>query len=793
MISTETIYLTGNMSKYDTGNPGCFYFISPSGRVGRNRDDDRLFLQLHFVDGYKSDYDYLHSFEIASEYYYGTSGSITAASRAAISVVNQHILDLNRAGGSSPPIQAGLTCAVLRNEDLYVTQAGPGKVVIIRNNNFEQIPDNSIEMRSVGMSDQVILNYFHTTVDRGDLLWMSMYGISDENASEIVPRLYNDSELISSISNMSQSEHPSMLCRFCDESEVNYLSSSLAAIYSVNGITNGVVTEDENGNLDNGNVEYSEVEASEWATDVLGSIESEEKRVIDDSNDHNVEMGADDYSVNGITNGVVTEDENGNLDNGNVEDDSNDVAYDFGTGIYEGNLSDLESSFDSKDKSKNRLLFITKFYNEVVSKLIYGLELCRVGIARMAPRLLPETDSDVRIPGSVMLWLAAGVPVAVVIFTIFVYVQFGKVRQFNYYVEQARIEAGFASSIEDPIEAVPHWRQVLLWTDLANQIRNDHPDVEFLEKSAISVIDVLDSVERIDVTAIDLNYDNDIPEIQTILARGSSVYTLDVSNQVINRSVLTTSGTYQTDPIFECSNGNVGNQVINKIVDIAWLDQPNVVEQDTLIALDSSGIIVYCTSDGAMAATLLTPPYEGWQQPSIIEAFQDRIYILDPLANEIWVFQREDKFYGAPPERYFTESAIDLSDAIDISIVQGTINILHSNGNMTECIRKSQEEPPICNTKIMYIDGRVGKSNDVVFENIYYPHSMIAYPPPYSSIYLTDSKSKGVFQFSLRLAYQREFRAILEENPVETIVFAVGPGRDLFFASKNNLYVGKRS
>jgi len=91
-----------------------------------------------------------------------------------------------------------------------------------------------------------------------------------------------------------------------------------------------------------------------------------------------------------------------------------------------------------------------------------------------------------------------------------------------------------------------------------------------------------------------------------------------------------------------------------------------------------------------------------------------------------------------------------------------------------------------------YTDSRLDRSSDMHFENISFPVAMAAYPPPYSSLYLTDLKSPGVFQFSLRLAYQREFRAMSENGEIEAIGFAVGPGRDLFFASKENLYVGKR-
>ena len=123
--------------------------------------------------------------------------------------------------------------------------------------------------------------------------------------------------------------------------------------------------------------------------------------------------------------------------------------------------------------------------------------------------------------------------------------------------------------------------------------------------------------------------------------------------------------------MFECRNGEIGAQSINFLVDIAWLDTPNVVGQDTLIALDPEGRLLYCTSDGTMAVTLLAPPYDGWNNPVALEAFQGRIYVMEPEANEVWVYTRDDKFFVQAPERYFSESAIDLSDAIDISIVQG--------------------------------------------------------------------------------------------------------------------------
>jgi hypothetical protein len=156
------------------------------------------------------------------------------------------------------------------------------------------------------------------------------------------------------------------------------------------------------------------------------------------------------------------------------------------------------------------------------------------------------------------------------------------------------------------------------------------------------------------------------------------------------------------------------------------------------------------------------------------------------------VYEREDKFFAYPPERYFSESAINLGAAIDISIVQGTVFVLHRDGHITQCLRREEGAAPECSIETRYFDGRPGRADDIRFDGVAAPASMVAYPPPHSSLYLTDWNSPGAFQFSLRLAYQREFRAVDASGDVAATSFAVGSGRDLFFGSGNNVYVGKR-
>ena len=908
MLNTDIVYLDGSRGENRERIPDCFQSMSPPKKVGRNREKDQLLLQIHFQNGDVGKEEYSRCIKLASQYYYGTSGSITAASRASINAVNKRLLEKNRTGGFSPPVQAGITCAILRGDDLYVTQAGPGGVVVFRESNFEQFPDNNVSARAVGMSDQTIAHYFHTVISKGDLLWMNGDSSSDWDFTSFLRKKGDLNHYLFNLRVLTSNDIPSMVCRFCDSGEQGQLNAVLSAIEHVDSVSskdvvdyydsgmdtrtditkpsswasdilssidddagdtiahnNGSSTSKSDDLLESYAVSDAETDvvngiesenmldessASSWASDILSSIDEHETggqnyhdKFLSESfeqpqsaiqySDHlsntegdthtidseldveNPDINRDIQQDNNISDNLYVQSE----DNGNYSaelmttsdtelldysEDSNGsvfVDYDEDANQRQSHQTnndfvdklDVGSQSDWESPRKRHIDFsLSVLQTRLEANLKYIIRSWSVKTHKMVSRILPDYDHDVQVPGSALLWGAAGVPVLVVVLTIAVYVQFGRARQFNYYVDQARMEATLGRNSKDAIQAAPHWRQVLLWSSLAHEIRSNHPDVELLETAAIGFLDVIDRVERVDVELISLDGLQPNANISKILARGSSVYLLDLKNQSVNRAVLTTSGQYQLDPVFECRNGAIGGQSIDTLVDIAWLDTPNVVGQDTLIALDPDGRLLYCTSDGTMAVTLLTPPYDGWNNPVALEAFQGRIYVMEPDANEVWVYTRDDKFFVQAPERYFSESAIDLSDAIDISIVQGSIYILHEDGHMTECIRKSQDLPPECNLEMTYIDGRLGRVNDTSFENVSFPVSMAAYPPPYSSLYLTDSKSPGVFQFSLRLAYQREFRAVSSNGEVEAIGFAVGPGRDLFFASKDSLYVGKR-
>ncbi|MEE3254756.1 MAG: hypothetical protein VX199_03570, partial [Chloroflexota bacterium] len=237
MLNTDIVYLNGSSHHNREWIPDGFYSTLPPKKVGRNREKDQLLMQMHFQNGDVGEDEYSSYIKLASQYYYGTSGSITAASRAAINAVNQQLLETNRTGGFSPPLQAGITCAILRGDDLYVTQSGPGGVVVFRESNFEQFPDNNVSVRAVGMSDQTGAHYFHTVIAHGDLLWMSCNGSSDWDFTSLLRKTGDLHYYLANLRILTSNDAASMVCRFCESGEQGQLYAALSAIEHVDSVS----------------------------------------------------------------------------------------------------------------------------------------------------------------------------------------------------------------------------------------------------------------------------------------------------------------------------------------------------------------------------------------------------------------------------------------------------------------------------------------------------------------------------------------------------------------------------
>src|SRR5690606_38288682 len=100
-----------------------------------------------------------------SSHFYSTSGSVTATLRQAIMEANQTLLRMNLSR-SGPTREGAITCAVLREQELFVVQAGEAFALIGRNFGMERLPPQQPErITPLGRSAGLDLRYFHNWLE----------------------------------------------------------------------------------------------------------------------------------------------------------------------------------------------------------------------------------------------------------------------------------------------------------------------------------------------------------------------------------------------------------------------------------------------------------------------------------------------------------------------------------------------------------------------------------------------------------------------------------------------------
>lgn len=105
--------------------------------------------------------------------YWRCSGTVTSALRQAINAANAHMMDENRLLAINQRRRGGLVCAVLRNDNVYLAQAGPAQALLAQGERAIQIPAVPREDVPLGVSSGLDIRFFHHYLNAGDRLLLT--------------------------------------------------------------------------------------------------------------------------------------------------------------------------------------------------------------------------------------------------------------------------------------------------------------------------------------------------------------------------------------------------------------------------------------------------------------------------------------------------------------------------------------------------------------------------------------------------------------------------------------------
>lgn len=135
-----------------------------------------------------------------------------------------------------------------------------------------------------------------------------------------------------------------------------------------------------------------------------------------------------------------------------------------------------------------------------------------------------------------------------------------------------------------------------------------------------------------------------------------------------------------------------------------------------------------------------------------------------------------------------------MADVIDLAIDKNDLFLLHTDGHITQCAYSELEVSPTrCSDPLPYIDSRPGREGQI-FTSLPSFSQIISTQPPDPSLLILEPEQQSLYLFSLRLAFQRQYRPSiqsssgvqLEAAPPAT-AFGITPDKRIVFMAFGNL------
>ena len=437
--------------------------------------------------------------------------------------------------------------------------------------------------------------------------------------------------------------------------------------------------------------------------------------------------------------------------------------------VAEPNVGDRlgDATLEVRDRTRRGL-------GALALKVAAGLDKINQLLERLTPQPAEGQKpwlAATRITGIVVL-----LPAAIVVLVVVLAVAGAGETEFELCVGEAMKTAELARSINpnDINGVLAAWNAVLIQAENCNELRAGDPAITDLTREGQAIIDRLSSVARRDAIRIE-TFPN--AALTQVVLQGLDLYVIDDQNELVYRVTLANDGrgalpnSRQPIPAMRLGAA-VGEYTVGDLIDIAWSEESN-----SLFALDTNGVLIVCAPQFLQqrcdAQDLLGS--ETWVNPVAITVWQERIYVLDPQANQIWRYEPAGGTYANAPTEYFAgEGRPDIRAAVDFAIDNdGAVFLLLSQGVIAKFI--SGEAQPF--SFAGFPEGQILASADA----FYLDDNPIAL-----RMYIVSRASRTIFEVSKAGTFFNSYRTFDEAQFASLANVVVDPGQQFIYALSGN-------
>jgi len=701
--------------------------VKPARGILRKRKKESLYIILDVTgDPVGRDAIYRELIRIIGEEYFQAQGSVTAKLRQAIGAANSFLLQENLKALPHEHRAGGVTCAVRREGNVYIAQAGPTAAHVSYQGKLTSFPRSPVteltaeETTPLGFKRGMPIRFYRSKVRAGDVILLVSGFLAQQASPEQIAQAVVGKDMgpaLASLEELTGEEDASaMLIRIAPVEEKPRVKRQVAVRRPVRPKVK---------------------EAPEEQPTSPRDREAPRERLPRPDGD-SLERRVSSLLENALK----------------------------GTGSFLRRLLPERVLSDSTELT------------EVPAKA----KETPTPSKRVARPRRPPTE------GRRNLWmgLAIAIPVIVFILVIVVYWQQALIRQarFNELVTQAQQQMELVGQLDegerpgyDEATARGHLLEALDSLAEAEELEPGDPQVSDLREQAEYTLNKIDRVTKLNwiVPLWEYGEPGSDPG-RVIIVNDIDVYVLDKTLHRVYKHLL--DDTMQAlqelqgpeaDPVLMRKGDQRDPIVVGELLDMVWAEAEGGRLGSNLLVLESGGsLLEYDPLKGI--SVLPVGGRDRWIQPQIVGSYDGDIYLLDSSLNQI--LRYEPDYSGLPVDYFPTPGGVNLAGVVDMAL-DGQIYVLYADGH----ILKFDDGQPIP----LEMTG--------LYEPLQNPTALFTSKET-EFLYVADAGNQRIVQLTKEGSFLRQFQAGQGEAFDQLKgLFALEKYNLLYFISGNKLYV----
>ena len=625
--------------------------VEPTSRFARGRARGNLYILVE-VTGPAQGRDLVADrlAELLRDIYYDQRGSITAALREAIRRANNMLADENRNSMPDQQWTVGLSCAVLRNDDLFIAQAGPSALYFAHEGQVVRFPDISpwldglppedANAAPLGKRRDVHVDLFHTQATENDAFLIVDSHLASRLSPQAWPRI---------LSRPSVSE---VLLELSGEAEGTELSALVVRL--------------SDGEPGKTAVPVEEPETSIAPALATAALTSAERTVPAPPVPENVPPQPP---------AVKPAEPSGGPPPGPPPPTFQEQVSGWGEQLR---LSDRTRSIGLALAAFWAALLA--FMKSMTPSQAKPQAVSAEPVPAPPPTVLKakkrQRRSIARRPRSVLvqrllIGLAVAIPLIVACLVLWTLIQRGEAQQAA--VDDLWVSANgkwmHAQGLSEPAAVRAGLAEASQDLDQLLAEQPDHPGALDLQRRINARLEESSQVRRV-LWEGELKAYEPGAKLNRVVVQGRNVFVMDRSaNQVHHHQLDEFQQALEPDAdTIPVKKGNrVGDVLVADLLDMTWMPAGNGRQKAGLLVLDSGGNLLEYDPTSRELVALRVGATDSWQFPQLVGSHSGRFYLLDSTANQIWRYMPTKDGYASSPDEWL-QTAVDLVGVRDMAV-----------------------------------------------------------------------------------------------------------------------------